>query len=328
VPIIIPENWQVATSVACAAVAVVLLSLALSGVGDGFEVWSLTVPASETGDTNPYSNPFELKVTLQWGLRYLHVSYCRSHSGTQSAGSEKLFCGSDDVEYSACSIENTWCKSSPDPWPTYALMIGAIVGLVVSTVVSLSRRVYQPAGYSMCTIACTVAIVFWRMALGGFEPSETLLVWLQRSTQQVGGSATRTTGTSYWVLMAAVVVLFIGLLTASWGAIRARRDDAERDVGNVADEADVHNAPAPAVAASSNPAAPSSRPPAVRERSTMSPSRIPPPPPGSSRHNTASALEDGGEFDAIPRGSQQPQRTVAALAKKETMKIDFAEGNR
>lgn len=329
IPIIIPENWQVAASVACAAVAVVLLSMSLAGVGGGFEEWRLTVPASS--DNSPYSYPYELQVSLQWGLRYLHVSYCRTHSGTQSVSSSNTFCGSDDVNYNDCSVGNTWCKSSPDPWLTYVLMLGSIIGLVLSTVVSLSRRVYQPAGYSVCTIACSFAVVIWRMALGGFEASDMLVVWLQKSTEQPGGKAVRDTGASYYILTAALAVLFVGLMLSSWGAVRARRADAEREVDNVADQEDVHNAPAPAaVASASSPhVPPASRPPAVRESMHAPSSRILSPP-----RKQQLSLEDGGDDDLRPMrngggaGNPNRQRPTTQTTRSEPLKVDFAEGTR
>ena len=224
IPIIVPENWQLAVSLACGGVGFVCLLYAL--FTSNWNVTTILVPESE------YTYP--LRTTLKWGLRSIHVKWCitKPHYAAIGGGSTASpstpghtappvsiqTCSSEDIFYNKCTEgDGYWCSNAADPFLSYWMIILACIGLVLSTLFALSRRMFQPVGYSACVIACSVSIIIFRACQVMFEPSGQLQSWIQR------GETETVQGISYYVMTAGTFVLLAGMLFASWGTYRVMR---------------------------------------------------------------------------------------------------------
>jgi hypothetical protein len=191
VPIVVPENIALGLAHLCGVTAFVLLVMAAAS-SSWHVVHILDKPLSS----------FDRQITakLTFGLRSFHVSYCEDYK-----------CTFEDMYYSSCSENSMWCIAHADLQFSYVLLIGAGIGLLVSSLSALSKAALLPTGYFLCAWASILAILSYRQRRHSFVPSDMLAAWIDN------GNTTTELASGYYAAIAAVGTVGLGVILATTG---------------------------------------------------------------------------------------------------------------
>eukprot|EP00758_Cryptobia_borreli_P002874 Tbor_TRINITY_DN3358_c0_g1::TRINITY_DN3358_c0_g1_i1::g.23416::m.23416 len=224
IPFIVPENWQVAVSIICSIVAFILMIIAMTTTS--WEIWNIIFQLPRDNK----KEPVWLNTTLHWGLRGVYMEMCETNSvkytsmlsllgmDPQTPEKSSTICNDSFFTFKSCATDSLWCYSAEDTTLTLILLVSSTVGLFISTLMALTKRLFQPIGYSLCAISCCMSILYYRITVLSFRPANLLAQWI------VEGTVTRETGYSFFVLVSSSIILILGMFMASWGTWRVFKE--------------------------------------------------------------------------------------------------------
>lgn len=226
VPILVPDNAQIAGSYGCFLLGWVLLIAAVAS--PQWSVVQRTIP----------SLTYDFSYDLDLGLRSLSVKFCAIANRANTSGtspSDELQvtsgCGHAVVYYTACSSRNFWCGVSPSNHvAAFWLTLVVIVLSVVAQAVTLFKR---RAHVMVCLVTAVFTLyIGWLVADGSrmFRVSESLLKYL-------GGRSTLASGTGLIVVWISFALFLLSTFLAAWGALKMMHARLQESANAVPGEA-------------------------------------------------------------------------------------------
>ncbi|CUG76583.1 membrane-associated protein, putative [Bodo saltans] len=226
IPIVVPDNALIGSAHILGVVAVAML-IACCSTQEWYRM-QIRVPAADEYEP-------ELLATLTFGLRSMHVSYCETYNATV-VGTIYDGCGFEDVFYASCSSSNDWCASHGNTAIAFWIFVLDALIVLGTCAAALTKLGLLPTGFMIGAWTALFSVFAFRQESALFEPSIIVKSWMD------SGKTTEELRWGYFIAVCSVFVLAVAVMGATFGYIKAGRQEAR-------DEARRRAADAEAVAA-------------------------------------------------------------------------------